>query len=655
MAEVALGVAGSVVGIVSLAGQVCVGFQELYTFLDSIKEAQFDLQCVKDDILLLKNLVMDMSDDCTQSPGHLDTGLLKTSLELCISRINRLVAIIRPLEFTNQRGRTLQAIHAAVKKKRLAEFTKELDSAKITLILVHQNYMRKSTSISFLRVEGRVGAADSTSRGSAVQKSYVDPNSANGENFQPRTIRLRDTARVTYQKDFQLLFGILSTKSEFNARLYQKKASTSNIESESEKRTFKLRFARWFRFGIIELQALKQWGSWIYQLRHYHVIPSDSLLFQFCLDGDLTNVQRLFSKRLASPFDLSPKGQTVLHYSAMSGNTELVYFLLQIGVDANAETVEGENALEYAMSSSPEDKHYDLARLFVDRGQVDPMKQGSRTSVIHSYCGPPEVFRYLVLQDQFLVDPEDRNQLGKTILHYQILHRIYYGDSFHRIQTLFAAGHYRKYSQVTGGDFQSSQHHGYTVLHCAVERWSWAIAEENEHVTQQAERIVRIVLERGEDIHATSDRLFTPLSTIGEMIFRDSSRTKAKVISAWLQLLSNAGYDLDRYCRTEAQLEKRRLETSHHHFGYEFQLVFNESKSRLVCVTKSDPALDNGISTTLNEGKVRNHQLPFISVCMVKNLKPLGTFLLPYISFAPNLSKMVALWILAVCFSQLLL
>lgn len=137
-----MGIAGSVAGVASLAGQICVGFQELYTFLDSIKEVQSDIQCVKDDILLLKDVVLDMSNDSMKSPEDFDTSLLKTSFELCLSRIGRLLAMIQPLESTAQKSKTLLAIRAIVTKKRLAEFVKEFDSAKITLLLVHQHYMR---------------------------------------------------------------------------------------------------------------------------------------------------------------------------------------------------------------------------------------------------------------------------------------------------------------------------------------------------------------------------------------------------------------------------------------------------------------------------------------------------------------------------------
>jgi hypothetical protein len=67
------------------------------------------------------------------------------------------------------------------------------------------------------------------------------------------------------------------------------------------------------------------------------------------------------------------------------------------------------------------------------------------------------------------------------------------------------------------------------MLHCAAERWSWALAKEDEHTMQQAAQIVRLLLEMREDIHAASGRRFTPLTTIGDMIADHSLAPKRKL------------------------------------------------------------------------------------------------------------------------------
>ncbi|RHZ67886.1 hypothetical protein CDV55_107918 [Aspergillus turcosus] len=401
MAET-LGVAGSIVGIASLAGQICTGIQQLYAFVDSVKHGASDFQNIKNDILLIERVVRRMSEDYTDLPEHFDIGLLESSFELCLSRVDRVLAMIQSLDTLGQKNRTLQLIKSTVKKIRVAEFMKELDSAKMTLMLVYQHHIQ---------------------------------------------------------------------------------------------------------------------------------------------EGDLRNVQRLFRKGLASPFDVTPDGDTALHFAAFSGNPELVAFLLYNGADANVENTSGENALHLAMISPREEEHLQLARLLVERGQVDPIGSAPEFGIVHSYAGPVEAFRYLIHQDEFFVDLEERNRSGRTILQHQIFHRLYYGDSFKRIQILFDAGHHLPGDHIDGDPIYD----GYTALHCAVHIWANAKLREDDHTAQQ------------------SGRGYTMLTAIGEMIHFSSKKAELHqgVLTAWLNLLSEAGYDVKAYCSVETVLERRRrLETS---------------------------------------------------------------------------------------------
>ncbi|KAH1275116.1 hypothetical protein KXW28_002216 [Aspergillus fumigatus] len=476
MAE-SLGAAASIVGIVSLAGQICSGVQQLYAFVDSVKQAPSDFQNIKNDMLLIERLVGRMAEDCTGLPEYMDNDILKSSLELCLSRITRLLTIIQSLDPSSQKNRPINLIKATVKKARVAEFVKELDSAKMTLMLVYQHH------------------------------------------------------------------------------------------------TQTLRPLGWWSSRIIELQAIRQASHWTFNLRPWQVVSPDSLLFAFCREGDLRNIQRLFSKGLASPFDITPDGDTALHFAALSGNPELVAFLLYNGADAHVENTSGENALHLAMISPREEEHVELARLLVEKGQVDPMGSVRQTGVVHSYAGAVEAFRYLIHQDEFLVDPEERNRSGRTILHHQIFHRLYYGESFERIQVLFAAGHHLSRGHIDGDPIYD----GYSALHCAAHVWATAKLREGEHTARQSELVLRRLLTTGEDIHRISSRGYTALTTIGEMIHfcNRSPALNQEIIAAWLNLLSEAGHDVEAYCLTECTLERKRQETSRSAFP-KFLIVFEK-------------------------------------------------------------------------------
>ena len=148
---------------------------------------------------------------------------------------------------------------------------------------------------------------------SAVVRYPKRVDSGNGENCSMH-LRRRKTMIETApsEKKYQFLVGTFSIKSRSNQSI-TKSDSTSITQHEIEKKTFKLELARWFASFNIELQALRRWGGRTYQLRHWRVISASSLLFELCKDGDLKNIQRLLGERLASPFDASPEGKTVLH------------------------------------------------------------------------------------------------------------------------------------------------------------------------------------------------------------------------------------------------------------------------------------------------------------------------------------------------------
>jgi hypothetical protein len=165
----------------------------------------------------------------------------------------------------------------------------------------------------------------------------------------------------TSEAVYPLWLGSLSIKTQsITLRPAIYKSDTAPSEYRSEKKTITLTSTRWWSSRIIELQAIQQGSRWTFNLRPWQVVSPDSMVFDFCREGDLRNVQRLFSKGLASPFDVTPDGDTALHvcvslsrltprrmltilqFAAFSGNPELVAFLLYNGADANVENSAGE-------------------------------------------------------------------------------------------------------------------------------------------------------------------------------------------------------------------------------------------------------------------------------------------------------------------------
>ena len=80
-------------------------------------------------------------------------------------------------------------------------------------------------------------------------------------------------------------------------------------ESGNERRTasrrnrYDLRIAQWLLSRGFTWQSFGMYGSWQYSFRTFRYISNDALIVDYCIDGDLKNVQKLFDKGLASPFD----------------------------------------------------------------------------------------------------------------------------------------------------------------------------------------------------------------------------------------------------------------------------------------------------------------------------------------------------------------
>lgn len=80
-------------------------------------------------------------------------------------------------------------------------------------------------------------------------------------------------------------------------------------ESGNERRTasrrnrYDLRIAQWLLSRGFIWQSFGMYGSWQYSFRTFRYISESALIVDYCTDGDLTNVQKMFDKGLASPFD----------------------------------------------------------------------------------------------------------------------------------------------------------------------------------------------------------------------------------------------------------------------------------------------------------------------------------------------------------------
>ena len=85
----------------------------------------------------------------------------------------------------------------------------------------------------------------------------------------------------------------------------------SNLADESgneprvptRRNRYDLRLARWLLLRGFSWHSVGIYSDWQYTFRTFRLIPEDSLIVDFCIQGDLVNVQKMFEQRLASAFD----------------------------------------------------------------------------------------------------------------------------------------------------------------------------------------------------------------------------------------------------------------------------------------------------------------------------------------------------------------
>lgn len=124
------------------------------------------------------------------------------------------------------------------------------------------------------------------------------------------------TSKISMQT-YNSWLGMLRIRkySAFWTRADQTNETGIDTHIHTKRIVLNVQLVEWLCSYQIKLHVIRQMGHWSYTLYPVHKISQDSLLFEFCKEGDLANVLRLFEKKLASPFDASPKGNTALHVS----------------------------------------------------------------------------------------------------------------------------------------------------------------------------------------------------------------------------------------------------------------------------------------------------------------------------------------------------
>jgi hypothetical protein len=79
----------------------------------------------------------------------------------------------------------------------------------------------------------------------------------------------------------------------------------------------------WLSGKVWELYSYRAQTEWSFYLRTYNVISRDSLIFQYAKDGNVSGIQDLLQRNLASVSDCDDIGRTALYVSQEQKKEEI--------------------------------------------------------------------------------------------------------------------------------------------------------------------------------------------------------------------------------------------------------------------------------------------------------------------------------------------
>ncbi|KAL2826771.1 hypothetical protein BJY01DRAFT_143176 [Aspergillus pseudoustus] len=364
MAEV-FGVVTGAFSVVTLLDQIISSIDNLRALRSFVKNAPTELQDLIEDAEIVQGVLETLSPE---SLGFLDRPATGRRLLAFQKDLEATIEEMRQYTALSVAGRKIGAVKLAWKKEAIRARRQNLDNIKGTLVLLQGSYC--STSIREHNASIRDLAA-------AIQ-SYTTRESTKSLDI---TLHKEGSEDGHYQ---------LSTKR-------QKRSQKPNWKGEE----FQLRVPLGFINKVWTLQTKRLTSGWTFTIQTHNVISDSSPIFRYCAAGDVDEVQRLFSSRLASPVDCTSNGTSLLSIATFHGQLDMCQMLLNNGAHANHKNYIGVGPMDYLNVFSrrwvyDEDgipRIVDLYRLMITVDEDEDLLLENRSQLPEWFSGimcPPE-------------------------------------------------------------------------------------------------------------------------------------------------------------------------------------------------------------------------------------------------------------------------
>jgi len=323
MAEL-LGVVASGMSVVSLGIQIAESIQKLRAFYALVQAAPADILLLLDELETLSLILEDIDQSFQDEvfPNARAKLIVMKSYRLCRNSGHALTALAKDLERGIQSGKSKGGFRMALKKDKIEDLRKRLESAKSTLQLANQCYYQSMQSQNWMSQEqnlDQIRTSVSQISGMMIEfssgkektmmardgdpnveaESVMRRNVDDEQQYTPKRSRLV-TSRLTNRTGMKLSgsFGLMIA-----------------IHGHSTMTSLSISLPPWLYARRCHLCLVKARQGWDYSFRSYRMVPYDADVFQHCMAGNVAALQQLFRSGASSPFEVDPDGRTPLHVS----------------------------------------------------------------------------------------------------------------------------------------------------------------------------------------------------------------------------------------------------------------------------------------------------------------------------------------------------
>lgn len=263
MAEM-FGIAAGAIGVVSLSIQLAESLQKVKSFYAAAKNAPTQIEELIEEIEIMQDILSDLESG-SQSANMASSASMRRCMKVAQLATKNFVAYSGQLQTRIKKSKFRGGVKFALSRDDSKEMLDQLERTKSSLNLAYSLYQQATAEDRHAALVSAV----SLSQGVAV-----------------------GTAQNTVTLERSL-------------------SQVSRRSICSGTRLFHFSTPEWISNTIWQFEMRRSIVGLNIMLRTYGVIPMDAPILRACIRGDAVEMQRLFDKRLASPFDRSQLGDSL--------------------------------------------------------------------------------------------------------------------------------------------------------------------------------------------------------------------------------------------------------------------------------------------------------------------------------------------------------